>query len=218
MKALVFDAYGTLFNVAALHAACEAVWPGQGKAVSRAWRLKQLEYSWLRTLMGGYVDFERVTTDALRYTCESVGVPCDDRIIERLLLAYRNLEAFPDALAALRSLGNCKRAILSNGSAPMLEALVRNAGLWELFDAVLSVDSVRQFKPHPRVYQLAADTLRLEPAQIGFVSANQWDACGARSFGFRSFWINRHEEPAEHLGVAPDHVLRSLEELTSLVG
>lgn len=218
MNALVFDAYGTLFNVAGLQAACEAEWPGHGKTVSRAWRLKQLEYSWLRSLMGRFVDFEHLTADALRYTCESAGIICDDTIIERLLLAYRNLEVFPDALAALPTLGNCKRVILSNGSGPMLEALVRNAGLWELFDAVLSVDIVRQFKPHPRVYQLAADTLRLDPAQIGFVSANQWDACGARSFGFRSFWINRNGEPTEYLGLAPDHVLRSLEELGPRVG
>jgi 2-haloacid dehalogenase len=217
MDALVFDAYGTLFDVVSLRSACEAVWPRQGEAVSRAWRLKQLEYSWLRTLMGQYVDFERLTADALRYTCNSFGFHCTDEIIDRLLLAYRNLSVFPDAVATLRALGGYKRVILSNGSPAMLETLVRNTGLWGLFDSVISVDAVRLFKPHPKVYQLAATTLRLDADRIGFVSANNWDASGARSFGFRSFWINRDSAPSEYFGVQPDYVLSSLTELVSLV-
>lgn len=218
MDALVFDAYGTLFDIADLHSVCEANWPGRGEALSRAWRLKQLEYSWLRTLMGQYVDFEILTVDALRYTCDSFAVHCSQPIIDQLLLAYRNLRAFPDAIAALRALSARRCVILSNGSPPMLEALVRNAGLWGMFDAVLSVAAVRLFKPHPRVYQHVADTLRLDASRIGFVSANNWDACGARSFGFRSFWINRNAAPPDYLGAEPDTVLTSLTELASHVG
>ncbi len=218
MDALVFDAYGTLFDVADLHSVCEAAWPGQGEAIGRAWRLKQLEYSWLRTLMGRYVDFESLTVDALRSTCDSFGVQCTHAMIDRLLLAYRNLRMFPDTIAALRALGGRRCAILSNGSPPMLEALVRNAGLQGRFEVVLSVDAVRLFKPHPRVYQLAADTLRLDASRIGFVSANHWDACGARTFGFRSFWINRNKAPPERLGAEPDNVLGSLTQLASHVG
>jgi 2-haloacid dehalogenase len=218
MDALVFDAYGTLFDIAALHSACEELWPGRGAAVSRAWRSKQLEYSWLRTLMGQYVDFESLTADALRYTCNSFSVHCTHTDIDRLLIAYRHLEVFPDTVAALSSLSGRKRVILSNGSPPMLEALVRNSGLCALFDAVLSVDAVRLFKPHPRVYQLAADTLRMDAPRIGFVSANSWDACGASSFGFRSFWINRTAAPTDYLNAEPKQVLSSLNELVSSIG
>ncbi len=218
MDALVFDAYGTLFDVAGLQSACETAWPGKGEVVSRTWRAKQLEYSWLRTLTGQYVDFESLTADALRCTCANFGVRCTRAMTDELLRAYRNLEVFPDAVATLRAVTGHKRVILSNGSPPMLEALVRNAGLWELFDAVLSADAVRLFKPHPRVYELAADTLRLDPARIGFVSANNWDACGARSFGFRSFWINRNGAPPECYGAEPDYVLSSLTQLVPHVG
>src|SRR6185312_5228812 len=150
-------------------------------------------------------------------TCNSFGVHCTDEIIDRLLLAYRNLSVFPDTVATLRALGGYKRVILSNGSPAMLEPLVRKTGLWGLFCSVISVDAVRLFKPHPKVYQLAAATLGLDADRIGFVSANNWDASGARSFGFRSFWINRDTAPSEYFGVQPDHVLSSLTELLSLV-
>jgi 2-haloacid dehalogenase len=217
IDALVFDAYGTLFDVESVRARCEALWPGQGAVVSRTWRSKQLEYSWLRSLMERYVDFETLTADALRYTCESLSLDCAATDVEQLLVVYRNLTVFPDAVAALRSTGNLKRAILSNGSPAMLQAVVRNGGLEDLFDAVLSVDPLRVYKPHPRVYKLAVDTLQVDPGQIGFVSANGWDICGARSFGFQTFWINRNAARNEYLGVKPDHVVTALTDIVRLL-
>lgn len=217
IAAMVFDAYGTLFDVLSVGSQCERLWPGQGVALSRLWRTKQLEYSWLRSLMGHYADFEALTADALRFACESLGLRIREADVERLLVAYRNLAAFPDAIGALRSVSSRKRAILSNGSPDMLQAVVQNSGLANLFDAVLSVDALRVYKPDPLVYQLAVDTLRVEPSQIGFVSANCWDVCGARSFGFHTFWINRNAAPSERLGAQPDHILSLLTDLVPLL-
>ena len=140
IEAVVFDAYGTLFDVQGVSAQCETLWPGRGAAVSRTWRSKQLEYSWVRTLMRRYIDFEALTADALRWACDSLGVPCGSTHVEQLLAAYRSLAVFPDAMAALQGVSTRKRAILSNGSPGMLQAVVRNGGLEDLFDAVLSVD------------------------------------------------------------------------------
>jgi 2-haloacid dehalogenase len=217
IDALVFDAYGTIFDVDSVSSQCETLWPGRGAAVSRTWRSKQLEYSWLRSLMGRYADFETVTTDALRYACQSLDLQCTATNIEQLLFAYRNLTVFPDAVAALRDIGSRKRAILSNGSPAMLQAVVRNGGLEDMFDAVLSVDTVRVYKPDPRVYRHAVDALQVDPVQTGFVSASSWDICGARSFGFQTFWINRNAAPREYLGTEPDYVVTALTGVVQLL-
>ena len=217
IDALVFDAYGTLFDVQSVSAQCDSLWPGQGAAVSRIWRSKQLEYSWLRTLMKRYVDFETLTGDALRWTCESLGVSCATRDVEQLLAAYRNLAVFPDVATAFRNLGNRKRMILSNGSPAMLKAVVHNTGLEDLFDVVVSVDVLGVYKPDPKVYQLAVDTLHIEASHIGFVSANSWDICGAQSFGLHTYWVNRSRVPGERLAVEPDHVLTALTELVRAI-
>jgi len=217
IDAVVFDAYGTLFDVHSVAAHCERLWPNRGAAVSRTWRSKQLEYSWLRTLMGRYIDFETLTADALRWACGSLGVPCGAAEIEQLLAAYRELTVFPDVIATLLGVGTRKRAILSNGSPAMLQAAVRNGGFEHMIDAVLSVDAVRVYKPDARAYQLAVDTLHMDPARIGFVSANGWDVCGARSFGFHTFWINRSAAPSEHLSVEPDHALAALTDLVRVL-
>jgi 2-haloacid dehalogenase len=217
IDALVFDAYGTLFDVQSVGSQCDKLWPGQGTSVSRIWRSKQLEYSWLRTLMRQYVDFETLTADALRWSCESLGLSCGPTVIERLLAAYRNLAVFPDVLTALRGLGSRKRAILSNGSPAMLQAVVRNSGLEDLFDVVMSVDALAVYKPDPRVYQLAADTLHVEASRIGFVSANGWDISGAKSFGLRTYWINRTGVPRERLTPQPDYVLTALTDVVRLL-
>lgn len=215
--ALVFDAYGTLFDVHSVTATAESIWPGKGMALSQLWRGKQLEYTWQRGLMDRYEDFSAVTEASLRYACRALGLRCDGEPRDRLLRQYLHLTPFPDVAAALAQLQGMPLAILSNGSPAMLEPLVANCGLQARITAVLSVDAVRMFKPAPRVYQLAVDRLAIPAESIGFVSSNCWDAAGARAFGFHTFWINRAGAPVDELGAAPDHVLTSLADLPALV-
>jgi len=217
LQAMVFDAYGTLFDVHSVVARCEQFWPGRGAAVSQLWRSKQLEATWLRSLMERYVDFSMVTADALNYATAALDLPCGENERAALLDAYRCLAPFPDARPTLEALSGCKRAILSNGAPEMLQAAVEHAGLAPWLDAVLSVDTLQIYKPHPSVYQLACQRFALPPEQIGFVSANGWDAAGAKAAGFTVFWINRSAAPAEQLGVRPDHVIRDLAELPFLI-
>ena len=215
--ALVFDAYGTLFDVHSVVALCEALWPGRGAQLSQLWRTKQLEYTWLRSLMGRYEDFARVTEAGLRYACAALQLPCDDAKCARLLQAYLNLATFPEVADTLRQLRGIKLAILSNGAPAMLRDVVSNSGLGGLIPDVLSVDELQIYKPAPQVYQLAVDRLGAPAQAIGFVSSNGWDAAGAKSFGFRTFWVNRAGAPRDGLGFAPDHELGSLAELPTLV-
>jgi len=210
-KALVFDAYGTLFDVHSVARRCESLWPGRGAALSAAWRARQLEYTWLRSLMGRYAPFSQVTRDALAWACESLKLPFDDEKLAALLDEYTKLALFPEVAESLKKLKGQKKAILSNGSPDMLKPLVAQSGL-EL-DAVLSVDDVKVFKPDPKVYQLAVKTLGVQKEQIGFVSSNCWDALGAKSFGFQVFWVNRSGAPLDRLGFTPDRTLASLAEL-----
>jgi 2-haloacid dehalogenase len=218
-KALVFDAYGTLFDVHSVAALCEQLWPGKGDAITRSWRAKQLEYTWQRSLMRRYQDFERVTEAALRWACAAAGARLTDEHRARLKDAYLRLSTFPEVREALAELKRrrMRLAILSNGSPAMLRPLVKNAGLRETFHAVLSVDALEVYKPAPAVYRLAVEKLRLPKRAIGFVSSNCWDACGAKSFGFTTFWVNRSGAPLDDLGAAPDHVIASLAELPRLV-
>jgi len=220
LDALVFDAYGTLFDVHAVVDRCEKFWPGKGTQLSQGWRAKQLEYSWQRSLMGRYAPFSAVTRDALAYACEVLGLTLDDAKTKALMQEYRNLAPYPDvpdALAKLKGDGR-KLAILTNGSPDMIEPLVKNRGMQADFDAVLSVDGLRTFKPAPRVYQLAVDTLRVPAANIGFVSSNCWDALGAKCFGFNVYWINRARAPVDRLDVQPDGMLESLGDLPERIG
>ena len=218
LAALVFDAYGTLFDVHSVVRLCDDLWPGKGPADSQAWRTKQLEYTWLRSLMNRYEDFSAVTEDALRYACASLGLPLDAARIAKLMAAYRRLSPFPDVAATLARLGGHRLAILSNGSPSMLEPLVVDAGLDAWITDVLSVDAVKTYKPAPVVYELAVDRLGVPAHAIGFVSSNGWDACGAKAFGFEVFWINRTGAPRDALGTPPDHVIAALADLPPLVG
>lgn len=215
--ALVFDAYGTLFDVHSVTRLADELWPGRGAQLSQLWRTKQLEYTWLRSLMQRYEDFGRVTEAALRYACEALALPFDAERHTRLMAAYLRLDTFPEVKDALGRLAGVRLAILSNGSPAMLEPLVANAGLAGTLHDVLSVDSVGIFKPDPRVYRLAVERLGVPVDAIGFVSSNCWDALGAKSFGFRVFWVNRGGLPVDGLGHAPDHIIRSLAELPALV-
>ncbi len=218
IRACVFDAYGTLFDV---HSAVGRLRPqigAQADELSQLWRTKQLEYSWLRALMGRHADFWQVTGDALDYALARTGVGASVR--EPLMRAYLTLEAYPEVADVLRRLraAGLKLAILSNGEPAMLAAAVDNAGIGALLDAVLSVEEVGVYKPDPRVYRLAVDRLSLRPDQVAFQSSNAWDVHGAASFGLRPVWINRFGAPAERLPGAAEHALRDLSGLPGLLG
>lgn len=212
-SALVFDAYGTLFDVHSVQARCEQYWPGKGALLSQAWRSKQLEYTWQRSLMGRYLPFSAVTRESLEYACASLGLVAGPAEKESLMNEYLNLAPFPEVPAALGRLRGRKLAILTNGSPDMIDPLVKNRDMEKTFDAVLSVDEVKVYKPAPAVYELAVRRLRVPKEQIGFVSSNCWDALGAKSFGFRVFWINRGDAPADRLGFQPDRIVKGLDEV-----
>jgi len=213
LQALVFDAYGTLYDVHSVVRRCEACFPGKGMPLSQLWRSKQLEYTWQRSLMQRYVPFSSVTREALVYSCAALGLDAREHV-DTLMAEYLRLAPFAEVPHALERLP-LKKAILSNGSPDMLEPLVRHSGL--RFDAVLSVDEVKIYKPAPQVYELAVRRLGVPKAAIGFVSSNCWDALGAKSFGFTVYWINRSNAPVDALGFAPDAQVKSLAELADEV-
>jgi 2-haloacid dehalogenase len=210
-EAFVFDAYGTLYDVHSVAARCESCWPGKGAQLSQLWRAKQLEYTWQRSLMQRYVPFSTVTREALAYACAALGLELSVAQMEGLMGEYLRLAAYPDVVSSLDQLKNRKRAILSNGSPDMLLPLVENSGL--KFDALISVDELKIYKPAPQVYELAVKRLGVPQDRIGFVSSNCWDALGAKSYGFTVYWINRVGAPTERLGFQPDRVLKNLHEV-----
>jgi 2-haloacid dehalogenase len=218
-RAAVFDAYGTLFDVAsAAERARESLGP-KWQPLADLWRAKQLQYTWLRALMGRHADFWHVTGDALDFAMESLGI-ADAGLRERLMSLYERLGAYPEARPVLEKLraAGLKLAILSNGAPRMLAAAAESAGLAPLLDAVISIEEVGVYKPSPAVYRLATDRLGLWPYEIAFVSANGWDACGAKAAGLRVAWCNRAGQPRERIPEAPDAEIRSLAELPALVG
>ncbi|GAC1624975.1 MAG: haloacid dehalogenase type II [Nevskia sp.] len=216
IDAIVFDLYGTLFDVHSLAARCEAAFPGQGAALSQLWRRKQLEYTWLRSLLDRYADFEQVTEEALRNACGGLGLPLADGQAAALARAYLALEPFPEVpatLAKLQALG-LPLAILSNGSPRTIAAVVGSAGLGARFAALISVDGLRIYKPHPSVYELAVETLGVAKSRILFLSSNAWDASGAAAFGFRVAWLDRGGSGVfDQLGERPDAVIARLDRL-----
>ena len=212
-RAFVFDAYGTLFDVHSVQARCEDFWPGKGAALSQLWRSKQLEYTWLRSLMQRYATFTQVTSEALDFACSALKLSLDEARLKALMAQYLNLAPYPEVPAALEKLKGRKLAILTNGSPDMIEPLVKNNGMAKTFDAVLSVDALRIFKPAPQVYRLAADRLGVAAADIGFVTSNCWDALGAKSFGFSVHWINRAGAPVDRMGFQPDRIVSGLNEI-----
>ena len=205
IEAVVFDAYGTLFDVYSVGALAERLFPGHGSRLAVLWRDRQIDYTRLRTLSDRWADFRIVTADALDWAAAALGLDMTGPARERLLDEYDRLAAFPEILPALQRLrrAGLALAILSNGTRPMLESAVASAGLDGLFDHMLSADQVRRFKTAPELYQLAPDAFGRPAGAILFVSSNGWDACGATWFGFTSFWVNRSGLPAERLGVQP---------------
>ncbi len=241
IKAVVFDAYGTLYDIQSVAAVTEQAFPGYGDIITQVWRIKQLEYTWLRSLMRRYEDFAVVTRESLAYTLRCLGLKYDASAFERIMDKYLHLDLYPDALASLAAMKDRKLAILSNGSPDMLGALVRNSGLDRVLDATISVDAKRIFKPSPEAYTLIEQTLHIPPSDVLFISSNPWDACGAKAFGLNVAWIERVTPEAmalacinsetvapltmfkairtqmDELGLEPDHRIHALSELPDLI-
>jgi len=219
VQACVFDAYGTLFDFASAARGCADVLGDGIDRLTALWRDKQLQYTWLRALQGQHADFWQVTGDALDFALATLGID-KPGLRGRLMDLYLRLDAFPEVPDVLRHLRNAgmRTAILSNGSPTMLDAVVKTSGLDALLDAVLSVEAVGVYKPHPKVYQLAVDRLAVPAAAIAFQSSNAWDAYAASAFGMRVVWCNRYGAQPERLPGDPDRTVRSLAELPSLVG
>jgi 2-haloacid dehalogenase len=216
--ACAFDAYGTLFDVTGAAAHSRDRLGDKADRLAEIWRRKQLQYTWLRSLMGRYADFWQVTGEALDHAMAAVGVN-DPGLRAQLMQLYLSLPAYPDVTPTLERLKSrgVKCAILSNGTRSMLFSAVKHAGIYDLLDAIVSVEQAGVFKPHPSVYQLAVDELKLAPAHICFVSANAWDAHAASAFGFRVAWINRSGEPKETIPADPHAEIRTLAELPPLL-
>jgi 2-haloacid dehalogenase len=241
IQAVVFDAYGTLYDIQSVAAVTEEAFPGYGEIITQIWRIKQLEYTWLRSLMRRYEDLSVITRDSLAYTIRVLGLKHDAAAFERIMDRYLHLDLYPDVLATLGALKGRKLAILSNGSTGMLNALVRNSGLDRVLDATISIDSQTIFKPAPDAYTLIETTLGVPPAEVLFVSSNPLDACGAKSFGLNVAWIERVTPEAmalacvksdlvapltmfkalrtqmDELGIQPDYRVHALSELPDLV-
>ena len=218
IEACVFDAYGTLFDVHAAAAKLRDELDGKADQLSQVWRTKQLEYTWLRSLMGNYVPFLQITGEALDYALGVVKID-SPALRQNLMDIYMQLDAYPEAAAVLENLqaAGLKTAILSNGSPEMLSSAVNNAGLLKNLDAVLSCDGLQIYKPHPSVYQLSLDALGVEASRICFMSSNAWDIAGGAHFGYKAVWINRFGAEPERLPDGPVAVIDALDGLIELL-
>ncbi len=212
-RGFVFDAYGTLFDVHSVIEAGREI-TQDPQALSQTWRQKQLEYTWLRALMGRYEDFWQVTEAALRFAVRRLGLAASEAQLKRLMEAYLSLAPFPEVKTALERLTGSPLAILSNGSPRMLEAAVRSSGLGPCLQHVLSVDAVKTYKPSPAVYALGPKAMGLPAADLLFVSSNAWDVAGAKAFGYRVCWCNRQKAPMEELGFTPDLTVERLDQIS----
>jgi 2-haloacid dehalogenase len=224
IKAIVFDAYGTLYDVQSVAGVTDAAFPGHGAYITQVWRLKQLEYTWLRSLMGRYEDFRAVTRDSLSYTLGTLGLTADAALFGRIVDAYNALAPYTEATQALGGLAKYRLAILSNGSPDMLDALVRNSGLDRYLEAVISVDAKKAYKPDPRAYELVQERLGVRPDEVVFVSSNGFDVAGAKSFGFKVVRIERvtpaslREDLEGGASIGPATMFRALRTQTERLG
>jgi len=218
IKAIAFDAF-PIFDPRPVFALAEQLFPGKGAELSNAWRTRQFEYQWLRALSGHYADFWQTTEDALVFSGELLKLDLTSDKRKQLMDAYLELKAWPDALPALRSLKSdgIRLAFLSNATSKILDTGIKNSRLDGLFEHVLSTDKIKSYKPDPRAYQMAIDAFNLKREEILFVPFAGWDAAGAKSFGYTTFWVNRLNLPAEKLGVVPDAVGQNLTDLLAFV-
>jgi 2-haloacid dehalogenase len=218
IKAIAFDGF-PIIDPRPVAARAEEIFPGKGELLSNAWRTRQFEYTWLRTVSGHYVDFWQTTQDALVFAANSLGLTLTTEARDKLMHTYLELKAWPDVMPALESLraAGVRLAFLSNFTAPMLDAAVANSGLQGFFEPHLSTDRVRAFKPDPRAYEMGVKAFRVKREEIVFCAAAAWDAAGARWFGYRTFWVNRSRQPVEELGVKPDGIGEGMAELAKFV-
>lgn len=218
-QAIIFDAYGTLFDVYSISVVAEKRYPGKGELLATTWRDKQIEYTRLRTMSAMYKPFWEVTQDALIFCCKKLGLALDLNAQHALMSEYAKLPSFPENMAVLAALKErgLKLAILSNANSDMLDVIVKAAGMDTLFSQLLSADSVRKYKTAPETYQLGTDLFGLAAKNILFVSSNCWDVCGASWFGYQTFWVNRGKAPLEELGVTPNGQGDSLDALLAFV-
>jgi 2-haloacid dehalogenase len=218
VKAIAFDGF-PIIDPRPVAVRAEALFPGKGDALMNAWRTRQFEYTWLRTLSGTYADFWQVTQDALAFATKSLNVPLDGATRDALMQTWLELKAWDDARAALDLLRNAgiRMAFLANLTAPMLDAAVRNARLQGFFEGHLSTDRVRAFKPHARAYEMGLEAFGAKREEIVFCASAGWDAAGAKQFGYRTFWVNRGQQPPEELGMRADGVGASLADLARFV-
>lgn len=218
VKACVFDAYGTLFDVNAAAQHCSEKLGDKWQALAEIWRLKQLQYTWLRGLMGHHISFWQVTQDGLDYAMASLDID-DEKLRQQLLDLYFELDAFPEVKEMLTRLKDAGlgTAILSNGHPDMLQAAIDNAGIGNLLDACLSVEDVEVFKPHPSVYALPEKFFSLTAGEMSFQSSNGWDAHAAKAYGYQVVWINRYDQAEERIPDAPDLQLKTLENLPQVL-
>ena len=214
VEAVAFDAYGTLFDVHSVVEACNHYFPGKGGQISQIWRTKQLEYSWLTSLIGRYETFWSITERALVMACKSLGLDLSADVKSALLDKYLVLDTYPEVSDALERMTDKKLVVLSNGSPDMLKSAVEGAGLGARLTSIISADDARIFKPSPRVYGLAPDRLGIDIGKIVFVSSNSWDIVGASAFGFQTCWVNRLNAPMEELDESPNLVVSTLFELS----
>ncbi|MCG5261656.1 haloacid dehalogenase type II [Cupriavidus gilardii] len=223
IRAVVFDAYGTLFDVYSVTARAEQLFPGKGEALALLWRDRQIDYTRIRTMAAPdgawYKPFWAITVDALRYAAQRLDLRLDTAAEAQLLKEYACLSAFPENLGALRRLraAGLPLGILSNGNPEMLDISVKSAGMQGLFDHVLSVDAVRQYKTAPAAYALGPAAFGVPAREMLFVSSNGWDACGATWFGYTTFWINRAGHPAERLDAEPTGTGHDMNDLLDFV-
>jgi len=220
VKALAFDAYGTLFDVFSVTALCEQLYPGKGNQLAQIWRAKQLQYSLMRSLMGRHRDFWGLTEDGLVWATKNLQLDLTADKKKQLMEAYLSLAAFPDVKPGLEALKKhgIKLAILSNGEPKMLQAAAKSAGLRDLLDDIISVEEVKIFKVSPRVYNLAPERMNVTNPELGFISANSWDINGAASAGLNTFWIQRSAaEVPEELGFQASAVVKAITDLAPLL-
>jgi 2-haloacid dehalogenase len=219
VKAIGFDAFVT-FDPRPIFALAEQLFPGKGNEISNLWRIRQFEYAWLRTLCRRYVDFWKVTEDALVYAAASAKVELSTEKRDRLMEGYLTMKAHPDVLPALQALrmAGIRLAFVSNMTERMLDAATRSSGLDGLFEQILSTDRVHAYKPDPRAYQMAIDAFGLRREDIVFAAFGGWDAAGAKSFGYRTFWANRLKLPVEELDAMPDAIGDGMTDLLRFVG
>lgn len=218
IKAIAFDAF-PIFDPRPVFALAEQLFPGRGAELSNAWRTRQFEYQWLRALSRRYADFWQATEEALVFSAEMLKLDLTPDKREQLMDAYLGLKAWPDVPPALQSLRNAgiRLAFLSNATTKILDAGIKNSGLEGVFEHVLSTDEIKTYKPDPRAYQMAIDAFKLKREEILFVPFAGWDAAGAKSFGYTTFWVNRLNLPVEKLGVVPDAVGQNLTDLVGFV-